>query len=243
MNLQSLKELSRLLGGVYEPVMIDGNGEASVALLIRKSLPINVEVESHRAQKHWYMGASVPLFNRDLLIVHLSLPGSMKPFLTLGTSHFKAQKSNFRGDPLFKIKRDEQERGALAILDKAGAERNSSARMLIGDMNTDVRLSSEMRLLKGAGYREALDVLDIPMGRRSSHSYFTREAPPNYWQTDAAYVSSEIQFRNALLSGYIAPDRSITDRPLEQSKTVEELRTRGSDHRMIIVELDVLKLR
>ncbi len=243
MNHQTLMELARQLDGLYEPFMTEGNSEAGVAVLIRKSLPLLVELESHRAVKHWYMGAYVPLFTRDLVLVHLTLPGATRPLLTLGVSHFKAQKDNFKSDPRFKIKRSEQEQGALAILDAAANNRSSRARILMGDMNSDVRLSTEMLFLKEAGYQEALAVLDLPMARRSSHTYFPFDAPPNAWQTDAAFVSPDIAHRTALVGGYIAADRSLTGQALEKPRSPGELKTRGSDHRMIVIEIDIRKLR
>jgi hypothetical protein len=245
MNHETLQALSRKLLNLYEPIMIDGNGKTSVAVLIRKTLPLHVEVESHRALQHNYLGNSVPLFSRDLLLVHLTLPGATRPLLTLGTSHFKAHKmkrSTFASDPYFKIKRSEQEKFAVEIIEAAGSLRASRARIFIGDMNSDVRRSDEMPHLRAAGYRESLEVLDVPMERRTSHSYFPMEGEPSFWQTDAAYVSPEIYSRNALVGGYIAADRSLAGNVLGKPRNFEELATRGSDHRMIMIEIDITRL-
>lgn len=243
MNRESLIQLARGLGSIYEPVMIDGNEQSSVALLIRKSLPLEVKIESNRALKHWYMGKFEPLFTRDFLVVNLYVPGTDKPFLTLGASHFKAQKTNFRSDPRFKIKRDAQERAAVQLLDADANPELSHFRIFLGDMNTDVRRSDELRFLKSAGYQDALDLLDIPMERRPSHSYFPIDGQPEFWQTDAAFVSNEISNRNAVLSGYISPDRSITGSALERPRSIQELRKRGSDHKMFVIVVDTTKLR
>lgn len=243
MNQATLLELARRLGGIYEPFMVEGNDSSSVAVLIRKSLPVIVEIESHRALKHKYLGEWVPLYNRDLLIVHLTLPGATRPLLTLGTSHFKARKNNFKSDPGFAIKRAAQEQSAVAILDVTGSIKSSRARIFVGDVNTDVRRQDEMRFFKGAGYQDALNILGIPMGRRASHSYFSRDGTPEFWQTDVAFVSREIALRTALVGGYIAPDRSLTGQALERPRNIYEMRERGSDHKMIVIEIDVTKLR
>ncbi|CAN5675204.1 hypothetical protein BH10BDE1_BH10BDE1_16840 [soil metagenome] len=242
MNRETLQELASRLRGQYQPVWIDGNGDVSVVVLIRKSLPLVVEVESNRSIRHDYLGQSEPIFTRDLLMIHLSLPGGSTPLLSIAAGHFKAQKDNFSLDPLFRIKRSAEEHGALEILDRASRLRGSRARILIGDMNSDVRLTTEMQDFKAAGYREALDVLGIPLERRRSHSYFPRDGAPSFWQTDAAFVSPEISHRNALVSGYIAVDRTRRGQSLARPRTIDEMRTRGSDHQMIILELDVTKL-
>jgi hypothetical protein len=242
-NQETLTEISRRLNGLYEAIMIEGNSDVSLAVLVRKSLPLVVEVESHRSVRHEYMGNRVPLFTRDLLVIHLSLPGEDQALISLAAGHFKARKNNFVRDPFFTIKRGAEERGALEILEESSRLRSSRARILLGDMNSDVRRSTEMTDFKAAGYRDALDVLGIPPERRASHSLFPRIGDPAFWQTDAAFLSSEIVHRNALVSGYIAPDRSLLGRALPRPRTIEELRTRGSDHKMYLIEIDITKLR
>lgn len=237
MNHESLLELSRVLDDQYEPAMIEGNDAwgKDVAVLIRKSLPFEVEIQSHRALRN----GNYPVFNRDLLVVTLTKPGDTRATISIANSHFKSQKGGNFADV-----RAAQELVALNALEEVRRQKSPRALMVTGDLNADVRNPFEFRQIKQRGFRDALDVLGIPYNKRVTHTLFsTRELAMLSSQTDAIFISDEIVNTNALTAGYIVVDRTLLGTALPNARSAVELQRRNSDHKMIIVEIDISKLR
>ncbi len=258
-NRASLDDLSRRLDHEYHPTLIEGNDlwPFDVAVMIRKNLPFEVTIQSHRALTHRYLGQTVPVFSRDLLLVELRMPGESRPTLSLAASHLKSMsppsnkdknqdknqdKSQDR-DKNSVGKRTMQIGESLRIISENQSENAPKGFVFIADFNADVRTGVEFEKLRHAGFRDAFEVLHIPLNKRSTHSSFKNSNEPEYLQLDGMFVSPQILNREALLSAYVVPDRDHRGRILAKPNDYTERDRRPSDHNMVIMEVDLTKLR
>lgn len=245
---ESLGELSRLLKNAFEPVFIRGNDESliDIGLLIRKTLPLEAVVQSHRGRKYEGPDGLAPVFTRDLVLLSLRHPGDARALLEIAGNHFKANAipKPGRAGRSYADKRQIQETTGLLILQAAARRSKARGSIFMGDLNADVRYTSEFQYLKEAGFQEALDVLGIPMDKRVTHTRFQPDTlHPINSQPDAIFLSQEIVQARALTSGYIVPDRTETGKALARIKDPRQNHERISDHKMEIVEIDITKLR
>lgn len=242
-DIESLRELARQTGAVFEPLLVEGNdiSKNNIAVLVRKSLPFELKLQSHRGLKHQVAGEWVPLHTRDLILLSLYHPGDPRPVLSMVNSHFKANKPH-KGE-FFPEKREAQELSALEVMAEHSDLESPRARIILGDFNSDVRRTTEFVHFKNSGYQEALEVLGIPMEKRTTHTGFPGNGQePFRTQPDGIFLSREIVRRNALTSGYVVADRDHNGVALGKAHNIETRNQRQSDHAMIVVEVDITKI-
>lgn len=217
---ESLEELATKLKDEFEPILIEGNdiSEIDMGILIRRTLPLEIEVQSHRALTHLYKDSIVPLHSRDLILLTLRKPGESRALISFAGSHLKAPNRGQPGTLMTSIKGTAQLVSGIEILEREKAVNNPRATVFLADFNADIRFKYGFGEFKDAGYREALDLMGIPLDKRITHS--------RSMQLDGIFVSREIVNRDAILAAYVARGKDG-----------------ASDHDLEIMELDLTKLR
>lgn len=226
----------------YEIIQVPGNDTRGidVAVLVKQGLPFEVRAQSHRAHQHDYMGEPSLLYSRDLLTLSFHEYGRREALFVLAATHNKSQRSTST-DPDSNIKRGAQVEGALRLLEQPGQPR---AKIYMGDLNADVRTAPEFAPLKQAGYREGMEILDVPAADRVTHHFFkSGNSPPESSQLDAIFFSPVWSEAQAVRRSRIVPHRDRLGHLLGRPRTKEERKRQASDHNMYWVEVNLEALR
>ncbi|GEM_PF-2270069 len=226
----------------YEIIQVPGNDTRGidVAVLVKQGLPFEVRAQSHRAHQHDYMGEPSLLYSRDLLTLSFHEYGRREALFVLAATHNKSQRSTSL-DPDSNIKRGAQVEGALRLLEQPEQPR---AKIYMGDLNADVRTAPEFAPLKQAGYREGMEILDVPAADRVTHHFFkSGNSPPESSQLDAIFFSPVWSEARAVRRSRIVPHRDRLGHLLDRPRTKDERKRQASDHNMYWVEVNLEALR
>jgi endonuclease/exonuclease/phosphatase family metal-dependent hydrolase len=226
----------------YEIIHVPGNDTRGidVAVLVKQGLPFEVRAQSHRAHQHEYMGAPNLLYSRDLLTLSFHEYGRREALFVLAATHNKSQRSTSL-DPGSIVKRQAQVEGALRLLEQPDQPR---AKIYMGDLNADVRTAPEFMPLKQAGYREGMEILDVPTADRVTHHFFkSGNSPPESSQLDAIFFSPVWSEARAVRRSRVVPHRDRLGHLLDRPRTKDERKRQASDHNMYWVEVNLEALR
>ena len=243
-NLAALKRFtSSYLKDQYQPFLIDGNDGRGidVAVLVKRNLPIEFEWRSYKKVNN---SQGRPVFSRDLpvgLVYERDSTGqrSEKPRFAILATHYKSQRAQRGEEHLTALKREEQARATVQIVDQIRREFGEDLPVfLAGDFNNQVHSSPEFRSLYEYGFKDTLDMLPaekIPTDR-ATHYYFPRSGPPHANQIDAILaLGTNIR----VVDGEIVSDRDQAGNILPAPTSYAERETRPSDHRPIVVEVEL----
>lgn len=228
------------LGNQYEEFSIEGNDPrgVDVGLLLRKDLPLDIEVHSHKNLTDDSTGALV--FSRDLPVFILREKGVDKPLMLVFGTHFKSQRST-DGDPLGFKKRSMQVRAASQLIADYEKLYPGVPVILTGDFNNDVRRSPEFGPLRNIGLVDSFDVAKdtTPLQSRGTHFYFPRSGPSSVNQLDAIMLNQaavqKLKIKSAKVLSHIDPQGNLYPPP----KSYGERETRASDHLPILTVIDL----
>lgn len=247
---QSLSVLAESLGGVYDAQIFEGNDKYSmIAILIRKTLPFRVTFQSYRAIKHVYNHELVPVFTRDLVVADLTYPGDSYPTVSIAGSHFKSNRTTKftkSFDDHSTKKRFEQAQTAVQVLQKHQNEVHSLGMILTGDYNADIGKDAELSPIRNNGFTDVMSIANVPAEDRGTHVYIQKyydKSHSKILQFDGMFVSREFVSSGAIESAGTVPEHDDDGKELPQPKTREELQTHSSDHNMVLMTIDLVKLR
>jgi hypothetical protein len=236
------------LGGRYKVIVIEGNDERGIdiAVLVKKDLPFDVEVQSYKNISYDKDGNKLKVFSRDLPVVSVrkaGAPESDKPIARFVGTHYKSMQDS-KGDPKSVLKRTRQVEQTTKILGKYEQTNPNVPIFLMGDFNADLRTGQEFKPLWKAGYKDSFDLVPNPLPKdmRRTHSYLPEGEEPVYGQLDGVLVNKAGQ-DNLVKSAKIIPYKNAdgTDMPLPRTHDERELQ--GSDHRKLQIVLDFKKMR
>lgn len=242
-SMKSLRTLTDKLGDRYRPILIEGNDERGidVAILVKKDLPLDVEVQSYRNRKQ----GDKLVFSRDLPALSLRRPGEPNPVATFLGTHYKSQRDSGFGanvDPGSIGKRTAQAKETTKIYGEIRQADRDGPVFLLGDFNSSVPTGPEFQPLWNAGFRDAFDQAGVAAKDRVSHSYFPRDAAPHFQQMDAVVIA-EGRAKNLVKKAEIVPYVDEAGRPLPLPTSYADRETQPSDHRMVSVVIDFKKIR
>lgn len=248
-NLQAAQIfVEQHLNDAYKVILIEGNDMRGidVALLVKKDLPFDLVVQSHREMSQ----DSQKIFSRDLVAVNFHAPGasveSEEPLFTIMHTHNKSQRPSY-DDPTSVKKRTQQTTKQAEIAQAAEKEHPRTPIFLMGDMNSDVRSAPEFQPLWNAGFRDAFDLAPqtVSPDNRITHAYFPGGGVRSYSQLDAILVSKQGQGanNNPVKKMEIVSDLDETGRAKPPAAHMGERRKQASDHFALRMEFDFALLR
>ncbi|MCO5144038.1 MAG: hypothetical protein M9962_13190 [Oligoflexia bacterium] len=228
--------VEKYLGDKYRVVVIDGNDirGIDIAVIIKKDLPLDVEVQSYRDLTQAKNGNSEKVFSRDLPIISFRKAGdpeSSKPILRIAGTHYKSQRGH-PSDPRSFLKRKNQVIKSLEVMDMYSRKEPNVPMLLIGDFNADLRSAPEFEPLWQAGFKDAFDLAPTPLPKekRITQSYFPKWKRPIYSQLDAILVNKSGQKDDLVKETKIIPYLSPNGKEVALPTSFKERNNLGSDH-------------
>ncbi|MGE3974279.1 MAG: hypothetical protein AB7F59_07140 [Bdellovibrionales bacterium] len=197
------------LGEKYESLTEKSlDGRIQSGLYADKSYPFQIETRSHKDtlwQDPAEKGQAVPLLPRDLPVYLFRTQANAKPFLILVGMHMKSKRGR-PGDRDSELLRRTQFLKIGEVAQKLLTEFGKEAPIIIlGDANGHSPLSPELLPLRQLGFVDTLEVRNVPILKRGTHTYhrakITRtpegevkvEHPAQVTQPDMALVAPGIQ--------------------------------------------------
>ena len=235
---------SEYLQDKYIVLLIEGNDGRGidVGFLIKKDLPFDIEVQSHKFVKDRYKSEPMNIFSRDLPIVTFWPKGSDRrgrPFFSFIGTHFKSQRDK-KGDPRSEKLRTLQVKNAIQIINNLQQRHGENhVVMMAGDYNADLHTAPEFQQLWQAGFMDSLDLqANVPPRlARVSQTYHPNGGKTVFSQMDGILLAPTPLQQSLILSAgvipYLMPDGSL--RPLPN--TYDERSLQPSDHRMVMAEI------
>lgn len=249
-SLESAQELNReYIRGIYRPIVIDGNDirNINITFFVKKDLPFDIEIQSHRQLQKTFFGKKIPVFSRDLPVVLLRPKGASKtdpPFLILIGHHLKSKRDAWN-DPGSTKRREIEVTRSLEIKEKLENLYPKVPILSIGDFNGDLRNDPDLEpLWKRGKLKDSFDLATkfIPVEKRITHTFHPFKGPQINSQLDGILVSSAGQkpgiIRKAKIVGYfdnIGQKKQIPTTQQERDKN-------PSDHYMITTVWDFKKI-
>lgn len=228
------------LGNQYEEFLIEGNDPrgVDVGLLVRKDLPLEVEMHSHKNMVDSETGELV--FSRDLPAYILREKGQQKPLMIIFGTHFKSQRSTDNDKNGFR-KRSLQAKAASVIVGKYEEMFPEVPILLVGDFNNDVRRAPEFTSLKNIGLVDSFDVAadTVPEAERGTHFFFPRNGNPSVSQLDAIMLNKTAVKKQIAKSTKVLSHIDSDGQPYPPPRSYEERQRRPSDHLPILSVFDL----
>jgi hypothetical protein len=244
----SLKDFARTyLKDAYRPLLIHGNDERiDIGFLIKKDLPFDLEVQSHRNVRDPSSGREAPIFSRDLPLISVrraGAPRESKPLFALAGVHFKSQRDSV-DDPRSVKVRAAQVQKALELVDEFHQHWGNDVPVLFsGDFNSDAGKAPEFAGFRQRGFADAFDLgrTPVPTAQRITHTYHPRGAPVVQSQLDAIKVSAGAQ--SIVQESRILRYRDEQGKVRPVPETRQQRDQQPSDHFPIAADLDFRALR
>ena len=241
-NMKILADFDRqFIEDQYEEFLIDGNDERGidVGLLVRKDLPLEIDVESHKNLVVTATGELV--FSRDLPSYTIREKGFSKPLLTIYGTHFKSQR-NSNGDPRSVKKRTQQAKAASLIILDYQRQFPEDRIMISGDFNNDLRFAEDFSDLKKLGLKDAFDISTgetVPFKERGTQFFFNGRGEATISQLDATLFNDVAVKQKIVKSARILNflDKDGNEYPIP--RTYNEREEMPSDHRPTLIIMDL----
>ncbi len=228
------------LGNQYEEFLIEGNDPrgVDVGLMVRKDLPLEVEVHSHKNLTEDKSGDLV--FSRDLPAYILREKGSKQPLMIIFGTHFKSQRS-IEGDSRGFKKRSLQVKAASLIIAEYEKQFPGVPIVLAGDFNNDFRRAPEFDPLKGMGMVDSFDLAPdtVEKNRRGTHFFFPRNGNPKISQLDAILLNQAAAQKQLVKQAKVLAHIDPEGNPYPPPRSYKERETRASDHLPIMSIFDL----
>lgn len=233
------------LKGRYSALRIRGNDgrRIEVVAIVKKGLPLEVTYESHK--KEPYNNPLYPdmrrVFSRDVPAMIVRVAGTKNPLFVFLGVHGKSKRTEIEADPESEsIRRDQAAR--LTRIAQAYAEQYGCPVFVGGDFNDRVNQSQSYAPLRDAGFKDAFDLAQrekIPVGdpRRITHTYHPRGGRTEKGQLDAVMVGEK--GHGLVLFAEVYKYLDAKGNPIPIPETYEERERQPSDHRPVVVGLDL----
>jgi hypothetical protein len=251
------------LEGKYRVILVEGQGGADksmeVALLVKKDLPFDLEVQSHKDLTYFNRRTkeTEKLQSRDLLLVKVRRAGAdpgSTPLFALEAGHYRSMRPRV-SDPRKSIKkRTLQYHHALEVKRAEEKKFPGMPIFLVADFNSNLRhaaqspRSVEANMLFHPEKGDLTDAFDLGKERvkpesRITHSYHPYNGKTEYTQLDGILLNRAAADAGLVESTSIIPFRRQDGTPFPLATTQKEREAQGSDHRMVQTILDFKKLR
>ena len=234
------------LEGAYKAYLAQGNDSRgiNIGFLVKKDLPLTVEMESHRNLR-WVDPTRadktpVRLYSRDVpaLILRASeQPNADRPLLVVLGNHSKSMRDR-PGDPRSMILRKAQAKKTAELALNYSKRFGDDVRIVIGgDFNTHVE-SREMSVLTHRGLSEAFKASKTPVAPadRVTHTFHPRDGPRELTQLDAFFVSPSLS--KNISRTWVYRYKNAKGKPLPLPRSYDERELNPSDHFPLVMELE-----
>lgn len=255
-DIQTASEYAeKYLDGLYQSILVEGNDRRGidVCFFIKKDLPFDIQVQSHKEIPTPKEEVIDPLFSRDLPILLIRQPNALpksQPLMVLAGVHYKAQMPDPVKDQKAQVRRAKQVSQTVKILQNLKKTFPDSPIYLSGDFNNDVRdKKSEFKPFYDNSFNDAMNIAkDSPpeSQRGTQYFFFGEKAPPEQQgllsneQLDVVFA--DINGQKYILSAGI--QRDVDEKGVERPKpqTPEEVNERASDHDGVFAVIDFKSL-
>lgn len=223
----------KYLQNKYEVFLFEGNDSRGidVALLVKKDLPFEVEYRSLRDLKTPSDQGEIPVFSRDLSVAvfrRLDTQSRREAFILMST-HFKSQRGDNGSFDQRLLQSEASAQATQLLKQEFGAD---VPIILTGDFNNHLPVAKEFQPLWQAGYRDAFDLANIPVGsdQRVTHFFFPFEGAPRFNQLDGFLLSGKgMDVKGAR----VIPHLDKEGRFLPPPRNFQDRETRPSDHQAV----------
>lgn len=212
-----------------------------IAFLVRKSLPVDVELRSHKYYKKVYKEKMVNIFSRDLPLLMFRRPGQHKtdaPFITFAGVHYKSMGHSKNDDFSFE-KRHLQVEATSEVIEKEFYQRfGRKPLVMLGDFNSDVN-SHEFELLRKHGFIDTLDIVNFNYNDRITHNYFGNDGTTERRQMDALLINNPQRIEVIKSEIHYYQDHQGREIPLPRD--IDERNLLPSDHYPVWAHIKIRK--
>lgn len=249
-SLETAQTLNRdYIRGIYRPIVIEGNDRRhiNIAFFVKKDLPFDIEIQSHRQLRKNFYGRNIPIFTRDLPVVFLRPKGASKsdpPFLIFIGHHLKSKRNGWN-DPGSQSRREMEITRSIEIKERLERLYPKVPIISVGDFNGDLRSDPEFAPLWERGkMKDSFDLATklIPVEKRITHTFHPIKGPQVNSQLDGVLVSHAGQkpgfIRKSKIVGYF----NVVGQKKQIPTTIEERDKNPSDHYMISTVWDFKKI-
>lgn len=227
------------LGNTYEAMSVDGNDERGIQIgfLVKRDLPLNITLESHKDATWEENGQTKKLFSRDApaLVVRRKTDSSdAMPVLVFIGVHGKSQRD--RGNDKRSVQlRTAQYEEVGRIIDGYQATYGKDVPLMVGgDFNIDVRTEDDVKAVR-ARLLDPFDIKGIKGEARMTHTFHPRGGSTSSHQLDAVFVSPSLKQSVEQVVVYRYKDENGNQKPLPNS--FEERSQNPSDHFPVMVTI------
>ena len=251
------------LGGRYRVILIQGSKgpekNMEVAILVKKDLPFDLEVQSHKDVTYYNRRRKVRenLQSRDVLVARFRRAGTNRnspPLFTIQGGHYRSMRPR-TDDPVRSIKKRTLQYHHTLQIKKAEEEKFPNTPIfLLADFNSNLRNSAnsprsvEAKMLfdpRRGGFTDSLDLAPkkIPPEERITHTFHPENGPTSYTQLDGILVNQVGVDLGLVKEAHIVPFKDANGRELPVAHSQKERNRQGSDHRMVQTVIDFKKIR
>ncbi|MCB9061707.1 MAG: hypothetical protein H6622_09315 [Halobacteriovoraceae bacterium] len=244
-SLSAIKKFNeQYLNSSYFPLVILGNDSRGIQIgfLIKKDLPFNYELHSHRDTKHFHPTRKMKTtFSRDLPTLLVKDQNSNKVYMAILGTHFKSKRSQ-KSDPLSQKLRAKQAQTTVAIEKKFFRQYKNIPIFVMGDFNNDVMSSREFDVFRHEGFIDSFDIFfDVNVHDRVTHTFHSRKGT-SFQQLDAIYLNRTAVSKDILLDSGIYRYKDINGTVKPIPSNFDERNLNPSDHFPIYVTIDMNKV-
>lgn len=251
-DIQTATEYAeKYLDGLYQPILVEGNDQRGidVCFFIKKDLPFDIQVQSHKEIPTSQEEVIDPLFSRDLPVLLIRQPNALpksQPLMVLAGVHYKAQMPDPVKDKKAQIRRAKQVTGTVKILQKLKETYPDSPIFLSGDFNNDVRdKKSEFKPFYENSFNDAMNIAkdSPPEEQRGTQYFFFEEKAPPGQQGTLSNEQLDVVFADTNGQKYILSagiQRDVDEKGIERPKpqSPDEVNQRASDHDGVFAVID-----
>jgi len=235
----------------YEEVLIEGNDGRGIdiGLWVRKDLPIDLEIHSHKNLIDSQTGQLV--YSRDFPTYILSEKNDQfntqnkNPFLIVEATHNKSQRGDEK-DPTSSGKRTEQFEASSDITSEYEKLYPDTPIIMTGDFNIDVKkmATPELNSLKKIGMVDAFESTtdSTPLSERDTHYFFDHDGNLSKSQLDTMLINIVAYTNKIIKSAKVLFHIQPNGEDFPPPTTFKERELQPSDHRPNLFILDLEKL-
>lgn len=252
-DIQSLNSFNTLvLGNTYKSILIPGNDGRGidVGFLVKKDLPFDIEVLSHREILNSNGGK---VFSRDVPVLHFRKKGADEkahPFMTIVGVHLKSKRDR-PGDPESKMKRQEEVDALVEIISDQQRQYGDKHLILtMGDFNGDLRKDDVLEKIR-QGFADTLSLMQGRLSpaeasefekNRVTQSFFPDGRPTQYSQFDGLCIANKAVCDGLMKSSEVISYESSSGGKKPLPTSYAEREQDPSDHRPVSAVLDFTKI-
>lgn len=223
----------------YKAMLVEGNDERGIQIgfLVKRDLPLDITLETHKDATWTENGKTTRLFSRDapaLVVRRKNASAGETPVMIFIGVHGKSQRD--RGSDKRSVKlRTAQYEEVGRIIDGYQAQYGKDVPLMVGgDFNIDVRLADDVEAVRQR-MMDPFDIKGIKGEARMTHTFHPRGGRSSYSQLDAIFVSPSLKNSIEDIRVYRYKDENGNEKPLPDS--FEERSRNPSDHFPITVTI------